>query len=216
MRPPRRSSRRTSAGARRWPTSWRLGGDPGRTARWVSARSRPSRSAAERVEIDEFPLPDPDDTSGLLRVEACGVRERHQEVQRDVDAPTILGHESVGRIERVGETAARRWGVEEGDRVLLEEYLPCGHCAECRSGEFRSCSQTDNHGPTAAIRYGSTPVQVPRAVGRLQRIPVPAPDLGDPQGARPRAVTPCRVRPPAQQRDPVDAARRAWGWATWW
>ena len=118
-----------------------------------------------RVEIDEFPLPDPDDSSGLLRVEACGVCGSDiKKYSATTMSPTILGHESVGRIERVGATAARRWGVEEGDRVLLEEYLPCGHCAECRSGEFRSCSQTDNHGPTEAIRYGSTPVQVPPAL----------------------------------------------------
>ena len=120
---------------------------------------------AKRVELDEFPLPEPHDTSGLLRVEACGVCGSDiKKYSATTMSPTILGHESVGRIERVGDTAARRWGVAEGDRVLLEEYLPCGHCAECRSGEFRSCSQTDNHGETAAIRYGSTPVDVPPAL----------------------------------------------------
>jgi len=118
-----------------------------------------------RVEIDEFPWPDSDDASGLLRVEACGVCGSDiKKYSATSMPPTILGHESVGRIERVGPTAARLWDVEEGDRVLLEEYLPCGHCAECRSGEFRSCSQTDNHGPAMAIRYGSTPVQVPPAL----------------------------------------------------
>ena len=120
---------------------------------------------AKRVEIDEFPLPEPDDTSGLLRVEACGVCGSDlKKYSAETMAPTILGHESVGRIERVGRTAAKRWGVEDGDRVLLEEYLPCGHCAECRSGEFRSCNQTDNHGQAPAIRYGSTPVKVPPAL----------------------------------------------------
>ena len=118
-----------------------------------------------RVEIDEFPLPEPHDSSGLLRVEACGVCGSDiKKYSAASMSPTILGHESVGTIERVGDAAARRWGVEDGDRVLLEEYLPCGHCAECRSGEFRSCNQTDNHGPTAAIRYGSTPVRVPPAL----------------------------------------------------
>lgn len=117
------------------------------------------------VELDEFPLPDPHETSGLLRVEACGVCGSDiKKYSATTMLPTILGHESVGRVERLGGLAARRWGVEEGDRVLLEEYLPCGHCAECRSGEFRSCDQTDNHGPSAAIRYGSTPVEVPPAL----------------------------------------------------
>jgi len=61
-------------------------------------------------------------------------------------------------------TGSRRWGVSEDDRVLLEEYLPCGHCVDCRSGEFRSCNQTDNHLAAGAIRYGSTPVEVPPAL----------------------------------------------------
>nr|MBA3737103.1 alcohol dehydrogenase catalytic domain-containing protein [Actinomycetota bacterium] len=119
----------------------------------------------KRVELQEFPLPEPLDTGGLLRVEACGVCGSDiKKYGASPMLPTILGHESVGRIARVGETAARRWGVSEGDRVLLEEYLPCGHCVDCRSGEFRSCNQTDNHLQSGAIRYGSTPVEVPPAL----------------------------------------------------
>jgi threonine dehydrogenase-like Zn-dependent dehydrogenase len=77
--------------------------------------------------------------------------------------PAVLGHETVGTIERLGDTAQKRWGVTEGDRVLLEEYLPCGHCRQCRSGDFRSCVVTDNT-KEGALRYGSTPVAVPPGV----------------------------------------------------
>lgn len=120
---------------------------------------------AKRVELQEFPLPEPHDTGGLLRVEACGVCGSDIKKYGALSMlPTILGHESVGRIVRVGETASRRWGVSEGDRVLLEEYIPCGHCVDCRSGEFRSCNQTDNHLGAGGIRYGSTPVEVPPAL----------------------------------------------------
>jgi threonine dehydrogenase-like Zn-dependent dehydrogenase len=113
-----------------------------------------------RFELSEFPLPHMDPADGLLRVEASGVCGSDLKKYLPASmAPTILGHETVGTIEQVGALAARHWGVEPGDRVLLEEYLPCGHCDYCRSGEFRSCLETDNT-QAGALRYGSTPVAV--------------------------------------------------------
>lgn len=118
-----------------------------------------------RLELAEFPIPDLDESGGLLRVEACGVCGSDiKKYSAERMVPTILGHETVGRIEQIGSLAAKRWGASEGDRVLLEEYLPCGHCGDCRSGELRSCSETDNHGREGAIRYGSTPVEVAPAL----------------------------------------------------
>jgi threonine dehydrogenase-like Zn-dependent dehydrogenase len=68
-----------------------------------------------------------------------------------------MGHENVGWIYRNGPAASRRWGLREGDRVALEEYLPCSHCNLCRSGEFRLCEETEARRP-GALRYGTTPV----------------------------------------------------------
>ena len=116
-----------------------------------------------RFEFRDLRLPKLADDDGILRVEACGVCGSDLKKYLLARPPTVLGHETVGVVERSGPIAEERWGVLEGDRVLLEEYLPCGHCRYCRAGEFRSCAMTDNT-RAGALRYGSTPVEVPPGI----------------------------------------------------
>jgi threonine dehydrogenase-like Zn-dependent dehydrogenase len=117
-----------------------------------------------RTELRELPLPGIPPDAGLLRVEACGIcGSDWGKYLTDKFSPCILGHEIVGRVEKIGEIAAYRWGVKEGDYVALEEYLPCGHCEYCRGGEYRSCLETDHFNPKG-VRYGSTPIAVAPAL----------------------------------------------------
>src|SRR6266567_8622471 len=91
---------------------------------------------AFRTEIREYPFPEIPPDAGILRIEAAGVCGSDWQAYQHERPPRIMGHENVGRIYRIGTIAAKRWGLREGDRVALEEYLPCGHCSLCRSGEF--------------------------------------------------------------------------------
>jgi threonine dehydrogenase-like Zn-dependent dehydrogenase len=112
------------------------------------------------TELRELLLPEVAPDGGLLRVEASGICGSDWPMYLDgKPGPCILGHEMVGTIARLGDAARARWGLEEGDRVALEEYLPCGHCEYCRSGEYRSCLETDKRLP-GSIRYGATPLAV--------------------------------------------------------
>lgn len=114
-----------------------------------------------RTQVTEIPMPDIPGDAGLLRVEmtgVCGSDWPYYRKYPGTKGPLILGHEPVGRVERLGRIAADRFGVKEGDRVALEEYLPCGHCKDCRSGDFRLCDATDTLNRPDAVRYGSTPI----------------------------------------------------------
>ncbi|HXP94482.1 MAG TPA: alcohol dehydrogenase catalytic domain-containing protein [Candidatus Binatia bacterium] len=116
--------------------------------------------APHKMEIRELPLPELPADAGLLRVLRAGICGADVPMYADSSkVPRILGHENVGIIEKLGELAAERWGVKEGDYVALEEYLPCGHCDFCRSGEYRACELTNHKGPTG-LRYGSTKTTV--------------------------------------------------------
>jgi threonine dehydrogenase-like Zn-dependent dehydrogenase len=120
-----------------------------------------------KTELREFAPPDIAADSGLLRVELCGVCGSdwpYYLIYPKSKGALILGHEAVGRIEKLGSLAAARFGVQEGDRVALEEYLPCGHCAYCRSGDFRLCADTDTLNRSGTVRYGSTPISTPPAL----------------------------------------------------
>lgn len=110
------------------------------------------------TELREFAEPELAGDGGLLRIEAAGVCGSDVTAYRTIAEPKILGHENVGRIERIGPQARARWGVDAGDRVVMEEYLPCGHCEWCRSEDFRLCDATDKW--MGGIRYGTTGVAV--------------------------------------------------------
>jgi len=94
------------------------------------------------LELRELPLPEIDEESALLRVEACGICGSDAEQYAGtlpVRYPVIPGHEPLGIIERIGDRAARRWGVEVGDRVAVEVLIPCGHCPACVQGSYQRC-----------------------------------------------------------------------------
>ncbi|RVW02444.1 dehydrogenase [Rhodococcus spongiicola] len=86
------------------------------------------------------------DAVGWLEVESSAVCGTDIGLYRSgLDGPTVLGHHVVGSIVSLDAAQADAWGVAVGDRVALEEYLPCqdAACAACSSGCYRMCPQTD-------------------------------------------------------------------------
>jgi len=107
-----------------------------------------------KIDIREFDIPQTGDDDGLLRVTMVGVCSTDAKnffgspTRPESVYPLIMGHEITGVIERVGHNAAARWGVKEGDRVIVVPTTGCGRCFLCASGRSRYCKQPE------AIGYG--------------------------------------------------------------
>jgi threonine dehydrogenase-like Zn-dependent dehydrogenase len=117
--------------------------------------------AANQTEIREFTKPNIAPESGILKIHATGVCGSDWGYYQNLPSsrgPLILGHETVGQIESMGKLAKEKWQLSEGDMVALEEYIPCGTCHACRSGDFRLCDATDWR--LGGIRYGATGLNI--------------------------------------------------------
>lgn len=117
------------------------------------------QTGPRRLELRELPVPAIGDDDALLRVEACGICGSDAEQYDGTIAakyPVILGHEPLGIIEAIGDRAAKRWGVDVGDRVAVEVLIPCGHCAACIGGRYQVC-----RGRGGMFGYSYVPLATP-------------------------------------------------------
>jgi len=98
------------------------------------------QTGVEKLELQHFERPSTSDNDGLMRVEACGICGTDYETlggEFPLPYPVIPGHEPVGIVEEIGPQAAQRWGLEPGDRVVLQSDFGCGRCQGCM--DYQSC-----------------------------------------------------------------------------
>jgi S-(hydroxymethyl)glutathione dehydrogenase/alcohol dehydrogenase len=90
--------------------------------------------------VQEVDLADPRPGEVLVRLEACGVCHTDLYTASGADpsgyAPTVLGHEGAGVVERVGDGVTL---VSEGDHVVTLFSPQCGECVHCRSPRTNLC-----------------------------------------------------------------------------
>ena len=94
-------------------------------------------TAERKLEPRDIPIPEAEDDSAILRIEACGIcgsdYEQFEGVLR-TPMPVIPGHEPLGIIERIGDSAASRWGVDVGVTTsffISFEYFISSFVAAC-------------------------------------------------------------------------------------
>ncbi len=93
----------------------------------------------EPLELRDYPLTEtPGAGEALVRVEMagiCGTDVHLWKGELAVPLPLIMGHETVGRIDRLGSGLERDWRgarLAVGDRVTWASSIVCGECFYCR------------------------------------------------------------------------------------
>ena len=96
------------------------------------------------VTVTTINVPDPGKGEALVKVLTCGVCQTdHHYVTGGVgqDFPYLLGHESAGIVEAVGDDVT---DIAPGDLVILNWRAVCGECRACRKGQPQYCFATHN------------------------------------------------------------------------
>jgi threonine dehydrogenase-like Zn-dependent dehydrogenase len=100
------------------------------------------QTGVRALQPQDLKIPQIDADSGLLKLEACGIcgsdYEQYEGMLR-TPTPVVPGHEPLGTIAAIGDKAARRWGVDVGDRVAVETMISCRHCPQCLGGTYHLC-----------------------------------------------------------------------------
>ena len=113
------------------------------------------------LNVTDIELTEPKAGEVLVRLEACGVCHTDMYTASGADpsgyAPTVLGHEGSGIVEKLGEGVA---SVAPGDRVVTLFSPQCRQCEHCRSPKTNLC---------LAIREQQNKGYLPDGTTRLER-----------------------------------------------
>ena len=110
------------------------------------------------LEVQELDLAEPKAGEVLVRLVACGVCHTDLYTASGADpsgyAPTVLGHEGAGVVERVGEGVT---SLAEGDHVVTLFSPQCRECVHCLSPRTNLClaireQQGQGHLPDGTTR----------------------------------------------------------------
>ena len=113
------------------------------------------------LNVTELDLAEPKEREVLVRLEACGVCHTDMYTASGADpsgyAPTVLGHEGSGIVERLGSDVT---SVAVGDRVVTLFSPQCRECEHCLSPKTNLC---------LAIREQQNLGHLPDGTTRLSR-----------------------------------------------
>ncbi|MBT8242230.1 MAG: alcohol dehydrogenase catalytic domain-containing protein [Nitrosopumilus sp.] len=113
----------------------------------------------EPLAVSNFETPKPEGSQVLVKVNSVGVchSDLHlweggydlgdgqfmKVTDRGVKYPVTPGHEIVGTVEEIGDSAS---GVSKGDQVLVFPWIGCGECPACKVGNENLCDTPKSMG----------------------------------------------------------------------
>jgi threonine 3-dehydrogenase len=114
--------------------------------------------------LEKIPVPEVGSDDVLIRTKRasiCGtdihIYNWDAWAQKTIPVPMVIGHEFVGEIAQVGSNVR---GFSEGDLVVGEGHITCGHCRNCLAGRRHLCPNTQGIGvnrPGAWAEFVSIP-----------------------------------------------------------
>jgi L-iditol 2-dehydrogenase len=96
------------------------------------------------IRLEPFPVNEPKDGEVLLEMQSVGICGSDVHYWKRgcigdfvVRAPMVLGHESSGKVIKVGPNVK---DLKAGDRVTIEPGVPCRRCDFCKGGRYNLCA----------------------------------------------------------------------------
>jgi len=133
------------------------------------------------LQIREVPIPDVEPRGILVKVEMAGIcgtdiHQSHGTLTIKPPLPNIQGHETIGRIVKLGEgrtidVAGERLNV--GDRIMWA-HADCGECYWCEvAREQVHCAKRQGYGfaPPAALRGGFAEYEYVTPLTKVVKVP---------------------------------------------
>lgn len=148
-----------------------------------------------RLEVADVPRPDPGAGEVLVQVGYCGVCGSDLEALETgmYEPGLVVGHEFAGVVAQVG-AGVGEWRV--GDRVVVNDAIPCGACGPCREGRLDACEDLTMVGVTHDGGMAEAVAAPAKGLHRLpDGLPLRQAALIEPLAVALHAVRRSRLRP---------------------
>jgi putative phosphonate catabolism associated alcohol dehydrogenase len=144
--------------------------------------------AGQPLALEALELPEPADGEALVRLQLCTIcgSDLHTVTGARIEpTPSILGHEALGIVERVGPKPPRDVEgnlLREGDRVTWSVCVSCQLCDRCQSGLPQKCRRLFKYGHgrasgRAALSGGLAEYLLLRPGSAIARVDAALPDV---------------------------------------